>query len=63
MDAAAVWAAIPEPWLNGQTGGQITRFKLIKRHMYGRAKLDLLEQVRMTAKPVRKCVTIPFQAV
>jgi transposase len=30
------------PWSNGQTEGQITRLKLIKRQMYGRAKQDLL---------------------
>ena len=35
-------AAITEPWSNGQTIGQITRLKLVKRQMYGRAKLDLL---------------------
>jgi transposase len=29
--------------INGQTEGQITRLKLIKRQMYGRAKLDLLQ--------------------
>ena len=42
-DKAAVRAAITEPWSNGQTEGQINRLKLIKRQMYGRAKLDLLE--------------------
>jgi len=42
-DCAAVQAAIVEPWSNGQTEGQITKLKLIKRMMYGRAKLDLLE--------------------
>jgi len=42
-DAAAIRAAITEPWSNGQTEGQITRLKLVKRQMYGRAKLDLLE--------------------
>jgi transposase len=42
-DLAAIRAAITEPWSNGQTEGQITRLKLIKRQMYGRAKLDLLE--------------------
>ena len=42
-DVAAVRAAITETWSNGQTEGQINRLKLIKRQMYGRAKLDLLE--------------------
>ena len=42
-DKAAIRAAITEPWSNGQTEGQINRLKLIKRQMYGRAKLDLLE--------------------
>ncbi len=42
-DVAAIRAAITQPWSNGQTEGQITRLKLVKRQMYGRAKLDLLE--------------------
>jgi transposase len=41
-DWTAVKAAIVEPWSNGQTEGQITKLKLVKRQMYGRAKLDLL---------------------
>jgi transposase len=40
---AAGRAAIIEPWSNGQTEGQITKLKLVKRQMYGRANLDLLE--------------------
>ncbi len=47
-DIDAVRNAIISPWSNGQTEGQITRLKLIKRQMYGRAKLDLL-QVRIGA--------------
>ena len=35
-------AAIVEPWSNGQTEGQVTRLKLVKRQMYGRANVDLL---------------------
>lgn len=42
-DKAAVLAAITEPWSNGQTEGQITKLKLVKRQMFGRAKLDLLQ--------------------
>ncbi len=41
-DKAAISAAIVEPWSNGQTEGQITKLKLVKRQMYGRANLDLL---------------------
>lgn len=42
-DEAAVRAAIISPWSNRQTEAQITRLKLVKRQMYGRAKLDLLQ--------------------
>ena len=40
---AAVMAAIASPWSNGQTEGQITKLKLVKRRLYGRAKIGLLE--------------------
>ena len=42
-DLDAVRNAIVSPWSNGQTEGQITRLKLIKRQMYGRATIDLLQ--------------------
>ncbi|MGH7603951.1 MAG: ISL3 family transposase [Gemmatimonadaceae bacterium] len=42
-DKDAVRAAITQPWSNGQTEGQITKLKLVKRQMYGRAKIDLLQ--------------------
>jgi transposase len=42
-DKTAVRAAIASAWSNGQTEGQITKLKLVKRQMYGRAKIDLLE--------------------
>jgi transposase len=41
-DAAAVRAALTLPWSTGPVEGHIHRLKLIKRQMYGRAKLDLL---------------------
>jgi transposase len=42
-DKAAVSAAIYSGWSNGQTEGQICKLKLVKRQMYGRGKLDLLQ--------------------
>ena len=42
-DEPAVRAAITSPWSNGQAEGQITKLKLVKRQMYGRAKIDLLQ--------------------
>jgi transposase len=44
QDHAAVLAGLTLPWSQGQTEGQITRLKLLKRSMYGRAKFDLLRQ-------------------
>src|SRR5262249_36274642 len=48
-DHAVEWSPppIPEealPPSNGQTEGQVTRLKLLKRQRYGRAKLDRLRQ-------------------
>ena len=43
QDVAAVRAALTEPWPNGQTEGQNTKLKLVKRQMYGRAGLDSLK--------------------
>ena len=49
-DQTAVQAALKEPWSNGQTEGQNTKLKLIKRQMYGRATLDLL-RARLLSVP------------
>ena len=43
QDQDAVMAALTQPWSNGQTEGQNTKLKLVKRQMYGRAGLDLLK--------------------
>ncbi len=50
-DEAAVRAAIKLPWSNGQTEGQITKLKLVKRQMYGRGKIDLLQARLIGALP------------
>ena len=41
-DLDAVRNVVTEPWSNGQTEGQISRLKTIKRSMYGRAGVTLL---------------------
>jgi transposase len=43
-DAAAVRAALTEPWSTSPVEGHINRVKTIKRQMYGRANYDLLRQ-------------------
>jgi transposase len=43
-DYDAIVAALTLPWSNGQTEGQVTRLKLVKRQMYGRGHLDLLKR-------------------
>jgi transposase len=42
-DRDAVEAAIVSAWSNGQTESQICKLKLVKRQMYRRGKIDLLE--------------------
>jgi transposase len=48
-DLAAVEAALSEKWSSGQVEGTINKLKLLKRQMYGRANLDLLEARLMSA--------------
>lgn len=50
FDCDAVKAALQYSWSNGQTEGQVTRLKLIKRQMYGRANFDLL-RIRVLGPP------------
>ncbi len=42
-DHLAVRAAISTAWSNAQAEGQINKLKLVKRQMYGRGKLDVLQ--------------------
>lgn len=44
QDDAAIRAALTLPWSSGQVEGQITRLKMVKRQMYGRASFELLRQ-------------------
>jgi transposase len=42
QDKAAVLAGLTLPWSTGPVEGHVNRLKLMKRSMYGRAKLPLL---------------------
>jgi transposase len=44
QDKDAVSAGLTEVYNNGQVEGQVHKLKLVKRSMYGRAKLPLLRQ-------------------
>ena len=46
-----VKAAVELPWNNGRAEGHVNRLKLIKRKMFGRAKLDLLRIRVMASGP------------
>jgi transposase len=43
-DYEAVQAGITLSWSNGPVEGQINRLKMLKRSMFGRAKIDLLSR-------------------
>ncbi len=43
-DYAAVQAGLTSVYSNGQTEGQITRLKLVRRAMYGRGNFDLVQR-------------------
>ncbi|MFB1485336.1 hypothetical protein U8525_33815, partial [Corallococcus sp. RDP092CA] len=45
----AVRAALTTPWSNAQSEGHITKLKLLKRQMYGRASFDLLRRRALLA--------------
>jgi transposase len=49
-DSAAVKAGMTLPWSTSPVEGHINRLKLLKRQMFGRAKLDLLA-IRMLHAP------------
>ena len=44
QDGAAVRAALTTSWSNAQSEGHVTKLKLLKRQMYGRANFDLLRR-------------------
>ena len=44
QDLASIEAALTTGWSNGQTEGHVTKLKLLKRQMYGRARFDLLRR-------------------
>jgi transposase len=55
VDLSAVKAALSYEWSQGQVEGQVHRLKMIKRQMYGRAKLDLLRARVLHASWRKRC--------
>lgn len=43
-DCDSIKAGVTLPWSNGPVEGHVNRLKMVKRQMFGRAKLDLLRQ-------------------
>jgi transposase len=43
-DYEAVKAGVTLPWSSGPVEGHINRLKMLKRQMFGRARLDLLRR-------------------
>ena len=43
-DLVAVQAGLTLRWSNGQTEGQVTKLKLVKREAHGRANVDRLRK-------------------
>jgi transposase len=61
-DYAAVKAGVTLPWSSGPVEGHINRLKMLKRHMYGRARLDLLSR-RFVLAPQEEQTPAPDQPV
>ena len=49
QDKDAVVAGLTLSWSNGQVEGQVQKLKLVKRSMFGRAKLPLLRHRLLNA--------------
>jgi transposase len=43
-DFAAATAGLTLPWSSGTVEGHVNRIKMLKRHMHGKAKPDLLRE-------------------
>jgi len=59
-DYEAVKAGVTLPWSNGPVEGHINRLKMLKRQMFGRARLDLLSR-RFLRAPREGQVQAPGQ--
>jgi transposase len=57
-DYAAVKAGLTLPWSNGPVEGHINRLKMLKRQMFGRAHLDLLEHRFLRAPREREAQVV-----
>jgi transposase len=61
-DYEAVQAGVTLPWSSGPVEGHINRLKMLKRHMFGRARLDLLSRRFVLAPRERRTQAAAPQA-
>jgi transposase len=57
-DYAAVKAGVTLPWSSGPVEGHINRLKMLKRQMFGRAHLDLLQQRFLRTPRAREAAAV-----
>jgi transposase len=62
-DYAAVKAGVTLPWSSGPVEGHINRLKMLKRHMFGRAHLDLLRQRFLRTPRAQDAAAVSPQAL
>jgi transposase len=58
-DYEAVKAGVTLPWSSGPVEGHINRLKMLKRQMFGRARLDLLSR-RFLLAPRDRRARVPY---
>ena len=61
-DYQAVKAGVTVPWSRGPVEGHINRLKMLKRQMFGRARLDLLSR-RFVLAPQQRPAKRPGQPI
>jgi transposase len=57
-DSEAVKAGVPVPWSTSPVEGHLHRLNMLKRHMFGRARLDRLRRRFVLAPRARQAQAV-----